>query len=83
MNVPQVSPEQQARWSAMADAFREGARQLRDAMDGLPWHAVHDNLVTLVDYLAGEGWSGLEIAEVVRKPWQYEDEFRAALEESS
>ncbi len=84
MNVPQVSPEQQARWAAMADRFREAAGLAAATTDNLPWHAAHSNLVVLVDYLASEeGWTGEEIAEVVRKPWQYEDEFRAASETTS
>lgn len=42
------------------------------------WWLSHPNLVLLVDYLAEVGWGGREIAEVVRKPWQYSEEFTAA-----
>lgn len=44
----------------------------------LPWHAVHANLVTLVQGMAAEGWDVSEIVRAVEKPWCYEDEWRRA-----
>lgn len=51
--------------------------------DEIPWWAQHDSLVLMVDYLAEEGWTGKEIADVVRKPWAFEDEYWAATTEAA
>jgi hypothetical protein len=39
---------------------------------------VHDNIVTLVHWMADHDYSASEIARAVEKPWSYEEEFRWA-----
>jgi hypothetical protein len=45
------------------------------------WFTVHDNLVLLVHYLVEQGESAAVVAYAVEKPWYFEDEFEAALEQ--
>ena len=40
-----------------------------------PWHASHDNLVTLTAWMAETGHSAEEVAYCVEKPWKFEDEW--------
>ena len=42
------------------------------------WYEDHENLVMLTSYLADNGANGAAVAHAVEKPWNYEDEFRAA-----
>jgi hypothetical protein len=45
----------------------------------VPWYAQHDNLILLTAHLAEDSSvRGSTIAHAVEKPWNYEDEFRAA-----
>lgn len=42
------------------------------------WWTSHDNLVTLVRWLAHSGAEASEIADAVETPWSYTDEYEAA-----
>lgn len=45
---------------------------------GAQWFEDHDNLVTLTRWLADSGYSARNIADVIEKPWKYDDEFAMA-----
>ena len=49
-----------------------------DPLNELPWYCDHANLVILTEYMARDGATGDEVAEAVRKPWKYTDEFDLA-----
>lgn len=36
------------------------------------------DLIVLTQYLAARGYGGYEIADAVKKPWHYHDEYRVA-----
>jgi hypothetical protein len=60
--------------------FDYGDHEVRTVqIEGLPWYADHANLIILTDYMANCGdYSASDVAEAVRKPWQYRDEFDLA-----
>lgn len=42
------------------------------------WFVDHQNIVTLVHYMADRGDSAREVARAVTTPWKFEAEFRTA-----
>jgi hypothetical protein len=46
-----------------------------------PWFGDHSNIVTLVSYMADNGYNAQDIAYAVEKPWKYEDVFLSAIAE--
>lgn len=42
------------------------------------WWMDHSNIVLLADWLAHAGEDGDAVAEAVRKPWNYDEEFYRA-----
>jgi hypothetical protein len=39
------------------------------------WYEVHENLVSLAEYLADHGATAHELVSFIEKPWKYEDEW--------
>lgn len=39
------------------------------------WYGNHENLVTLVHWMAGHGYNATEVADAVEKPWKFAEEF--------
>lgn len=60
----------------------EGRAEEMDHQEQWPWYAVHDNLILLADYMASYGYSADDLAEMIRKPWQWADEYDAAVRDS-
>jgi hypothetical protein len=44
------------------------------------WYMDHSNIVTLATYLADRGDDAHDVVRAVEKPWNYEDEYREALQ---
>jgi hypothetical protein len=45
---------------------------------GDDWHADRDNVLLLITWAEGEGYSASEIVRIVEKPWKYRAEFIVA-----
>jgi len=46
-----------------------------------PWYVQHEHIVLLINWMCdNESIPRSEIARAVEKPWNYEDEYREALE---
>ena len=39
------------------------------------WFEIHENLVSLAEYLADHGSTAHELVSFIEKPWHYEDEW--------
>jgi hypothetical protein len=47
------------------------------------WYESHDNLVLVARYMADSGHAADVLAHFIEKPWHYEYEYRAALEQQA
>jgi hypothetical protein len=47
--------------------------------DAKPWYIEHSNIATLASWAADHGYEAKEVADMVDKPWKYDDEFQQAV----
>lgn len=45
------------------------------------WFDDHENITTLMQYLADQGYDAEELVRAHEKPWKYEEEYRHATSE--